>query len=80
MPVHPSGKARRKASVHPPNPTRKERKSTTPLYLQLAGELIYGIQSRRFPVGSLLPREIELSAIHKVNRAMGGDEGEGSAG
>jgi DNA-binding GntR family transcriptional regulator len=41
---------------------------TTPLYLQLAGKLIEGIQSGRFPVGSLLPREIELSAIHRVSR------------
>ena len=52
----------------PCKPHAEERKSTTPLYLQLAGKLIYGIQSRRFPVGSLLPCEIELSAIHKVSR------------
>lgn len=46
----------------------KEGKIATPLYLQLASELIDGVQSGRFPVGSLLPREIELSAIHKVSR------------
>jgi hypothetical protein len=33
-----------------------------------AGKLIDGIQSSRFPVGSFLPREIELSAIHKISR------------
>lgn len=46
----------------------QKRKPATPLYLQLAGKLIDGIHSGRFPVGSLLPREIELSAIHKVSR------------
>jgi GntR family transcriptional regulator len=46
----------------------KERKPATPLYLQLASKLIDGIQSGRFPVGALLPREIELSAIHRVSR------------
>src|SRR5579859_7968706 len=40
----------------------------TPLYLRVAGKLIDAIQSGRFPVGSLLPREVELSAIHKVSR------------
>jgi DNA-binding GntR family transcriptional regulator len=43
-------------------------KLATPLYLQLAGKLIEGIQNGRFPVGSLLPREIELSARYKVSR------------
>lgn len=49
-------------------PRAPERKTATPLYLQLAGKLIDGIQSGRFPIGSLLPREIALSAIHKVSR------------
>ena len=48
--------------------TAQKRKPATPLYLQLAGKLIDGIHSGQFPVGSLLPREIELSAIHKVSR------------
>jgi len=58
----PKGK---RASV---KPRAKKRKPGTPLYLQLAGKLIDCIHSGRFPVGSLLPREIELSAIHKVSR------------
>jgi DNA-binding transcriptional regulator YhcF (GntR family) len=49
-------------------PRALERKTATPLCRQLAGKLIDGIQSGRFPIGSLLPREIELSGIHKVSR------------
>ncbi len=41
---------------------------STPLYLQLARTLIDEIQSGRFPVGSLLPREVELAAMHRVSR------------
>lgn len=49
-------------------PRRKTAKVATPLYLQVANKLIDGIQSGRFPVGSLLPTEVELSRIHKVSR------------
>lgn len=42
--------------------------TTAPLYLQVASRLIEGIQSGQFPVGSLLPTEIELSAQHGVSR------------
>ena len=59
-----SPKAKRPAA----KPRARERKTATPLYLHLAGKFIDGIHSGRFPIGSLLPREIELSAIHKVSR------------
>lgn len=66
--VAPKRKSRPEGKRPPFKPRAKERKPATPLYLQLAGELIDGIQSGRFPVGSLLPREIELSTIHEVSR------------
>src|ERR1700730_6891824 len=47
---------------------RKNLKTTAPLYLQVANQLVDGIQSGGFPVGSLLPTEVELSRIHKVSR------------
>ena len=62
------GKGGPKGKRPPFKPRAKAGKPATPLYLQLAGELIDGIQGGRFPIGSLLPREIELSAIHKVSR------------
>jgi len=41
---------------------------TAPLYLQVANKLLDGIQRGSFPVGSLLPTEVELSALHGVSR------------
>ena len=41
---------------------------TAPLYLQVANKLLEGIQRGSFPVGSLLPTEVELSALHGVSR------------
>jgi DNA-binding FadR family transcriptional regulator len=65
-PARPSENACQKESA-PPNRAR-QRGNRDPLYLQLTGKLIDGVQSGRFPIGSLLPREIGLSAIHKVSR------------
>ena len=66
MPV----KAKRESNGAPPAARRRRRKvkSTAPLYLQVANRLVDGIQSGNFPVGSLLPTEVELAAIHKVSR------------
>jgi GntR family transcriptional regulator len=63
-------KAKRRLSGKAPagKPRGGQPKPTTPLYLKLASQLIDGIQSGRFPVGSLLPREVELSAVHRVSR------------
>jgi GntR family transcriptional regulator len=41
---------------------------TAPLYLQVANKLLEEIQRGSFPVGSLLPTEVELSALHGVSR------------
>ena len=63
-------KAKRPANGAPPAARNRRRtvKTTAPLYLQVANQLIDGIQSGNFPVGSLLPTEVELAAIHKVSR------------
>jgi DNA-binding GntR family transcriptional regulator len=66
-----AGAKRQRPPIAKPSPAGRRGERTrpaTPLYLQLAGKLIDGIQSGRYPVGSLLPREVELSAIHKVSR------------
>src|ERR1700730_14066463 len=69
-PEHIPAKAKRRSNGTAPGARnrRKNLKTTAPLYLQVANQLVDGIQSGNFPVGSLLPTEVELAAIHKVSR------------
>jgi DNA-binding GntR family transcriptional regulator len=43
-------------------------RTTTPLYLTLAKTLLEAIQAGTYPVGSLLPTELELARLHGVSR------------
>jgi GntR family transcriptional regulator len=43
-------------------------KPTTPRYLQLAHRLLGAIRDGSYPVGSLLPTEVELSSQYRVSR------------
>jgi DNA-binding GntR family transcriptional regulator len=53
-----------------PGPVRRfdRTESTAPLYLQVANRLLEGIQGGNYPVGSLLPTEVELSVLYGVSR------------
>ena len=42
--------------------------ATGPLYLQIAQRLYQAIQCGAFPVGSLLPTEVQLAQLHGVSR------------
>jgi DNA-binding GntR family transcriptional regulator len=58
------------ATLLSPGPVRRfdRTESTAPLYLQVANRLLEGIQGGNYPVGSLLPTEVQLSAIYRVSR------------
>jgi GntR family transcriptional regulator len=43
--------------------------TSRPLYAELAEELVRDIRSEKYPVGSLLPTEIELASTRKISRS-----------
>jgi GntR family transcriptional regulator len=45
-----------------------QRKRKGPLYAALAQDLLNSISSGKYPVGSLLPTELELAELHRVSR------------
>lgn len=45
-----------------------EQPGTAPLYLKVAHRMLEQIQGGDYPVGSLLPTEVELAALHGVSR------------
>jgi DNA-binding GntR family transcriptional regulator len=49
-------------------PMDQVRTTTTPLYLTLAKTLLESIHAGDYPVGSLLPTELELAHLHGVSR------------
>ena len=58
-----------------PNPLKVNSKKEPPLYRQIADALLSGIRDGLFPVGTLLPGELELierfkSSRHTVREAL----------
>ena len=59
----------------PPNPIDAKTKKESPLYRKIADTLLSGIRDGLFPVGSLLPGELELierfsSSRHTIREAL----------
>ncbi len=48
--------------------SKKAREKSSPRYMQVANQLIEAISGGRYPVGSLLPTEMELCELYKTSR------------